>query len=234
MLPVLGLAVLSTWLVTVAFPLLLVDIASSFNVQVGTASMVASVGSISGVAFGLLMSFLNVRFNHKPFLLLGLVGTCIAALGYFAAPTFALALLPNIGVGAGIAMVTSMAYAIIGDVYPLEKRGRAVGAIVASTTLAYVVGAPTIGLIDNFTGSWRYTIILIALPFALASLVLAALVVPNKPHANPLPHREPFMAGCKTAFSNKSTIAALLVTMFMLAKPPSDTTVSRFLGSNST
>jgi len=66
--PALGLAIFSVWLLTVTFQLLLIDIAHTFQVQVGTASMVAAVGSISGVVAGLLMAVMSVRFNHKIFL----------------------------------------------------------------------------------------------------------------------------------------------------------------------
>jgi len=217
LLPVLGLAVLSTWLVTVTFQLLLLDIARSFEVQVGTAGLTASVGAISGVVFALLMAVLSVRFNHKMFLLIGLVCTCLAALGFFLAPNFLLLLVPNIGVGAGIAMVTAMAYSIVGDVYPLEKRGRAIGVIVSSTTLAYVLGAPTIDLIAEW-GGWRLVMIALSLPVTLISLGLAAIVIPNKLSHQPQERKEPFSLGLKLAFSNRSTFAALAVTMLMISE----------------
>ncbi len=216
LLPVLALSVLSTWLITVTFQLLLIEVSQTFNVQVGTASMMASVGAISGAAFGILMAILSVRFNHKYLLLIGLGCTCLAALGFYAAPTFLLILLPNIGVGAGIAIVTSMAYSIVGDHYPLEKRGRAIGVLVAAITLAYVVGAPSIGLVADLTG-WRAVMLLIALPFAFVSLILTLFVVPNKA-LNPLCEKEPFSTGCKRAFSNRSAVAALTVTMLMLCE----------------
>ena len=72
-LPALGLAVFSVWLITVTFELLLINIANTFQVQVGTASLVAAVGSISGIVAGLFMAVLSVRFNHKLFLLIGLL-----------------------------------------------------------------------------------------------------------------------------------------------------------------
>jgi predicted MFS family arabinose efflux permease len=144
LLPVLGFSVFSVWLITVSFQLLLIDIARSFHVQVGTAGLVAAVGSISGIVAGLLMSVLSVRFNHKLLLLVGLGCTTLASIGFFFASTFELVLIPNIGVGFGIAIVTSMVYSLIGDFYPLEKRGRAVGAMVAATALSYVIGAPLI------------------------------------------------------------------------------------------
>jgi MFS transporter, DHA1 family, inner membrane transport protein len=218
LLTALGLSIMSTWLVTVAFQLLLVDIANSFNVSVGTAGLTAAVGSISGIIFGLLMAVLSVRFNHKLFLIIGLGFTCLAALGFFLASNFALLLVPNIGVGGGIAMVTSMAYSIVGDLYPLQKRGRAIGILVASTTLAYVIGAPTIGLIAQTFGGWRSVMVLLSLPVTLISLSLALFAVPSKPNAHLIEEKEPFAVGCKLAFSNRSTFAALAVTMFMLCE----------------
>ena len=217
LLPVLALSALSTWLITVTFQLLMVDIAQSFQVQVGTASMTASVGSISGVVLGLLMAVLSVRYNHKLFLLIGLACTSIATLGYYFAPNFNVLLAANIGVGAGIAMVTAMAYSIIGDVYPLEKRGKAIGVMVAAITLSYLVGGPATGLIATF-GDWRTATILLSLPFSLVSLTLAAIVIPNRLRTAHSLEKEPFLLGCKQAFSNLSTIAALSVTMLMLCE----------------
>jgi predicted MFS family arabinose efflux permease len=217
LLPVLGLSVFSVWLITVTFQLLLINIAHTFQVQVGTASLVASVGSISGIVAGLLMSVLSVRLNHKLLLLIGLLCTCLAAVGFFFAPTFDLLLIPNIGVGFGIAMVSSMAYSLIGEFYPLQKRGRAIGWIVAAGTLAFVIGAPTIGLIAS-VGNWRSVMIWFALPSALITLILAFLVIPNKPSNDPPIDKEPFFAGCKQAFSNSSAMASLFVTMFTMAE----------------
>jgi predicted MFS family arabinose efflux permease len=69
----------------------MVDVAASFQVQVGTASMVASVGSISGITFGLLMAIVSIRYNHKKLLLAGIACNILAALGYYLAPTFSMA-----------------------------------------------------------------------------------------------------------------------------------------------
>jgi len=110
-----------------------------------------------------------------------------------------------------------MSFSIIGDNYPLEKRGKAVGVIVAAMTFAFVVGSIAVGVIVSF-GDWRLAVILLALPFAIASLVLAAFVVPRRPILNVHVNKEPFSIGCKLAFSCLSTVAALLVTMFLLCE----------------
>ena len=216
-LPALGLAVFSVWLVTVTFELLLIDIANTFHVQVGTAGFVAAVGSISGIAAGLLLSVISVRFNHKLLLMVGLACTSVAAVGFFFAPTFDLLLIPNIAVGAGIAMATAMAYSLIGEFYPLEKRGRAIGWIVAASALTYIIGTPIIGLIASVS-NWRATMIWFSLPVALASLVLVFIAVPKKSNENFAAVKEPFFEGCKQAILNRSAVAALFVTMFIMAE----------------
>jgi predicted MFS family arabinose efflux permease len=218
LLPVLGVSAMAVWLVTVAFGLLLIDFAQSFNVSVGTAGITASVGSVSGIVFGLLMAVLCCRVNHKLLLLLGLTGTALAALVYYFAPNFDIALLANIGVGGGIAMVTSMVYSLVGDFYPVEKRGRAIGFIAGVTSLAYVIGAPLVGVIVDVSGSWRTVMIWLSLPVTLACMILAFLVIPNKPHIHEQGLKEPFFAGCKQALTTRPTVAALSVTMFMFAE----------------
>jgi predicted MFS family arabinose efflux permease len=216
-LPALGLAVFSVWLITVTFELLLIQIANSFHVQVGTAGLVAAVGSISGIVAGLLLSFLSVRFNHKLFLLVGLVFTSLSAVGFFLSPNFDFVLITNIGVGTGIAMVTSMVYSLIGEFYPVEKRGRAIGWMVAASTSAFVVGAPIIGVIANL-GTWRATMIWFSLPITLVSLILAFFVVPKESVEHLICHNEPFFAGCKQVFSNRSATASLFANMLAVAE----------------
>ena len=214
----LSLAVFSTWLITVTFQLLLINIAHTFNVQIGTAGLVSAVGSVSGIAAGLLMAVFSIRFNHKLFLLIGLLCTSLAAVGFYLAPNFNVVLLTNIGVGTGIAFATSMAYSIIGDFYPLQKRGRAIGCIVASTGLAYVVGSPIIGVLANL-GGWRITMIWLVLPITLLSLVLAVVIIPKVSVKNQTnTGTESFLLGCKQAISNRSAISILIVTVFTMAE----------------
>jgi predicted MFS family arabinose efflux permease len=218
LLAVLAVSVISTWLVTVTFQVLLFDIAKEFtNGQVGTAGFTASVGAISGAVFGLLVSFLSVRYNHKALLLIGLSCTGIAAVGYYFAPNFHFLLLPNIGVGAGIALVTGMAYALLGEYYPLQKRGRAIGVLVSAISLAYIIGAPTVALIANAFG-WRATMPLLSLPFTLVSFIAGIIIIPNRKQPVTTVEKEPFFTGCKLAFSNRSSAAALFVTMLMLCE----------------
>jgi len=214
---VLALSSFSVCIVTVAFQVLMVDVASSFQIQVGTASMVASVGSVSGISFGLLMAVVSMRYDHKLLLVAGLVCNVFAALGYFLAPTFTWLLAANIAVGAGLSIVTAMAYSLIGEFYPLERRGRAIGIMVASTTLSFVIGSSLVGVLSSFY-DWRLVTLILSLPVALTCLFLSVLFVPRGPKVKSLVAKEPFSVGCKAAFSSISGVAALSVTIFLFCE----------------
>jgi predicted MFS family arabinose efflux permease len=216
MLPVLALSVFCTWLITATFQLLLIDIAQTFQVNVGTAGLVSSVGAISGIIAGFLLAVLNVRANHKLFVLIGLVCTSLAGVTFFLAPTFDLILVGNIGVGSGMALVGAMAYSLIGEFYPLQKRGKAIGVIVASGILSFVIGAPLIGLIAE-ADSWRSTMIWLVLPLTLASLVLASLIIPSRSSKQQM-RKEPFFAGCRQAFLTPSAAICLIVSMLIVSE----------------
>lgn len=214
LLPALCMAVISTWLVAVIFQIQMVDVAAEFNIQIGTTSMAASVGSVTGIVVCLLLAVVSIRYNHKLLLLLGVTFSLLGGVGYYLSPTFEALLLSNIGIGSGMGIVNAMVYSIIGNNYPLEKRGRAVGAIVASGTIATLICSPAVAAISTF-GDWRTAILLLAIPFALASLVAVVLVVPFKAKLHVEVKKESFMVGCRKAFSSVGTVAALLVTMFM-------------------
>jgi predicted MFS family arabinose efflux permease len=215
--PILGLSVFSVWLIAIMFQLLLIDIAKNFNINVGIAGQVASISALAGIVAGLLTSIFSTRFSPKPFLIVGLTSTCLSAVGLFFAPTFYIVLIMSAGVGTGIALVTAMAYSCVGDFLPLKERGRAMGWLVACSTLAAVFGAPLIGLIAN-NGNWRSVTILLALPFALVSLVLVFFAIPKGSIKHSHSIREPFFAGCKQVFARRSAIACLFVTMFVISE----------------
>src|SRR4030067_2310946 len=123
----LAFAVFAAAVIDVMLPLLLTDVAKTFQVQVGTASTISSISAIVGVAVGLLMAVLSVRFRHKPLLLLGVFFISAAALGTYLAPTFlSLQIVYSLN-GVGSVMVGAIALALIGESYPLERGGKAVG-----------------------------------------------------------------------------------------------------------
>jgi predicted MFS family arabinose efflux permease len=162
----------------ILFGLLLIDIALTFEVSIGVMGQGYTLSYVVSVVFALLMGVLSVRFTHKSLLVLGLLFTALSALGCFLAFNFNLMLVLYSVSGLGTAMVFPMAITLIGEHLPLDRRGNAVGLIVAAGSLVYVVGAPVIVFIANL-GGWRSALLGFVIPVSLISLFLALGGLPS-------------------------------------------------------
>jgi len=223
----LAFAVFAAAVIDVMLPLLLTDIAKTFEVPVGTAATISSISAIVGVAIGLFLAVLNMRYRHKSVLVVGVLCISIAALGSYLAPSLLFMQVVYSLNGVGSVMVGATAFAVIGEVYPLEKRGRAVGWIVAAGFLAFTVGAPMTGLLTNF-GNWRTVMLWFNLPLSIASLVFAFAVLPSKTIEIQSPQRTSPLVGCKQALTNKSAVACLIGIMLASATAAITTFVISF------
>ncbi|MCG8563624.1 MAG: MFS transporter [Desulfobacterales bacterium] len=96
----------------------------------------------------------------------------------FTLATLALALSPNMGLflafrflqGSGAAMVTATSVAILSAIFPPEKRGRAMGVIIAAVYIGLSAGPTLAGFMITHLG-WRW-IFFSALPIELLALFL--------------------------------------------------------------
>ncbi len=223
----LAFAVFAAAVIDVMLPLLLSDIAETFNVTVGTAATISSISAIVGVAIGLLLAVLNIRFKPKSVLLTGVLCISVAAVGSYLAPSLLFMQVIYSLNGVGSVMVGAMALALIGEVYPIENRGKAVGWIVAAGFLAFTVGAPMTGLLASF-GSWRTVMLWFNLPISIASILFAFAVLPSKAIENQPSQRTPPLAGCKQALTNISAVACLIGIMLASAMAAVTTFVISF------
>src|SRR5271165_3327753 len=88
--------------------IVLVDVAKTFKVPVGTMSQLATVSYISGLIIGFVLGFLAVRFKHKSLLLLGITNYGAGTLVYYFAANFATVLISPVFEGIGSGMVATM------------------------------------------------------------------------------------------------------------------------------
>jgi DHA1 family inner membrane transport protein len=221
--PSLALAFFATGKMDVLASLFLVDIAITFfgssdTAAVGVASQIVVFSNIAAVAFGLLNGFLSVRLKHKVLLLFGSLCITIGALGCFLAPNFLSMKIFYPLDGIGTITVSAMAFALIGEVLPLEKRGKAIGYVTAAGILAAAIGYPVSGIISG-VGGWRSVLLLYVLPVSLIGLALAFYGIPATPKKNPIEAigRNAYLRSFKQVLLNKSAVACLFGTMFFFA-----------------
>jgi len=154
MLPSLVASTFASNLPALLVGLLLVDIGHTFGYPVGVTAQIRTFAMSLGTVSALLIGVLSVRFNHRLLLSTGLLLMSLSALGCGFAPAFAVMLVSYSVQGVGGAMTSPMSLALVGERFPREKQGGAIGWILAAEALAYVIGPPIIGLISDF-GGWR-------------------------------------------------------------------------------
>jgi len=193
----------------VLIALLLIDIGNTFSVSVGVMGQINTPYSIVAVIFALLMGILSVRFEHKSLLLIGLLFIGISALGCLLAPDFNVMLVSYSLNGLGWAMVSPMCITLIGENLPIEKRTGAIGWVIASGALSYLVGAPIIASIAGL-GDWRLPLIGFVIPILLTSLLLAFFGLPSasSSHKSTV-NGKTYLRSFRGVLSNRSATACL-------------------------
>jgi predicted MFS family arabinose efflux permease len=112
--------------------------------------------------------------------------------------------------GIGTVMVAIMAYTLIGEFLPSQKKAKAVSYIVAVTALASLVGALVIGFITKVAG-WQLNFLWFVLPVSTTGLALAFLALPSKSHEKPLAaSKGTYLSSFKQILLNRSAASCLV------------------------
>jgi MFS family permease len=105
------------------------------------------------------------------------VGAGLAAWSLFTAATaaassFAVLLMTRVGVGIGEASCAPAANSLIGDLYPADRRSRAVAVFMLGLPLGLMLAYFTVGPIADAFDSWRAPFLLAVLPGLVVALLL--------------------------------------------------------------
>ena len=141
--------------------------------------LVASYGIAAGVA-GFLGGFVLDRFDRKPALLWLYAGFGLATLGCALAPNAHFLLLARVAAGACGGVAGSVVTAMVGDVFPPARRGRAMSMVMMAFPIASVLGVPTGLRLANHFG-WHAPFVFLA----IVSLVILAVAWRNLPILRP-------------------------------------------------
>jgi MFS family permease len=212
-------AVFSIDIIDIFVPLLRPEIAITFGISTSTAFQLSAFSAIVGVATGLALSFFSIKIRYKTLLLVGVLFTIICTIGVFFAPTFLFAQIFYSFNGAGSVIVSVMAPALIGELYPNNKKARRISWMMVTGQFAIFIGSPITGYIASIGGvtSWRNVLLWFEIPTTILCFVLVFFLVPNKPLANQVGAiKESLLLGFKQILSNKSA-TALLASGFLSA-----------------
>jgi predicted MFS family arabinose efflux permease len=147
-----------------------------FNISPAQFTYLVACYGIAAAVSGFAGGFVLDRFDRKRSLTVLYAGFGIATLACALAPTHGTLMVARLAAGAFGGLAGSMVTAMVGDVVPPERRGRAMGIVMAAFPLASVLGVP-VGLYVAAKFSWHAPFFLLA-GCAAAVLVLASLSLP--------------------------------------------------------
>ena len=156
--------------ITMVGPLLL-DLSRELGVALGQAGLLAAAMSLPWALGAPFTGLLSDRLGRRPLIVLALAGIGLSTIAAAFATTFTGLLVARFAAGLFGAFGPASVMAAVGDLYPPQRRGMAMGWLNAGFGLAAVAGVPAVGVIDGLFG-WRWA-------FAATGgvlLVLAGLV----------------------------------------------------------
>lgn len=208
MLITLSLTGLTSMISNLLSGLFLIEISESFDTTIAIAGQIKTVSFIVSILFALLTSILTLKYNHKLLLQIGLISYIISSLGCFLAPNFTGMLVMFSLTGIGYALTTTMVYTLVPELFPLEKRGEAIGWIIGGMSGSYLIGA-FIAPFLNGIGGWRLTFLGYMFPFSALSFFLTTFFIPSssiESTQSSLNLKDSF----QDIFSNRSALFSLL------------------------
>lgn len=157
---------------------LAVAIAEEFETTVSLSGQLRTVAAIISGGLAPFVGLMSDRFGRRPIMLLGLLSITTFGLASSVAPTFGLLMLVQAIAGFGVASLLSSGYAMVGDVFPAERRAWAVGVISIGQPMAWMVGLPIIGIVADSFG-WRWSFIAVPVIFSLIAMLFLRFIPPS-------------------------------------------------------
>lgn len=157
------------------------DFSRALGIPLSTLGYIGGSYTAAASVAGLAGSFFLDRFDRRKALALSMLGLVVGtALGGLAQGLGTL-LAARILAGLFGGPATSLSLSIIADVIPIERRGKAMGAVMGAFSIASVLGVPA-GLELARLGTWRTPFFAVAALGALLTAMAITLLPPLRGH----------------------------------------------------
>jgi MFS transporter, DHA1 family, inner membrane transport protein len=178
-----------------------------FHINTQQFSMIVSAYSYAAFTTGIIAAFVIDNFDRKKSLLFGYSGFIIGTFLCGIAPDYKFLIGARVLAGLFGGLIGAQVMSIVADSFAYEKRGRAMGYLMAAFSVASVIGIPLSLYIANII-SWHAPFIMVAgIGFMLIPFTLR-FIPSMKGHIVANAERKPWDA-FQVIFSRKQTLIAL-------------------------
>ena len=196
--------------------MVLIEIASTFDVSVGVAGQLTTAFSVVAIVFSLFMGVISMRFEHKSLLCFGLILYLVTATATYVVANFALLLTVFALSGVATAIAISMPNALIGELLPVSRRTRAIGLTLVVTAAMFLIGAPATNVISGNMG-WRSAVFWVINPMTILTVIIVYFKIPKTSQQMTTGFSAGILSGLKDVGKSTSALACIIGTMMGLA-----------------
>lgn len=182
--------------------------ASQFAVLVSSYTVSAGLCGFAGI-------FFIDRFDRKTALLTAFGGFTLGTLLCSAAPDYAFLLLARILTGLFGGILSALIYSIVGDYIPYERRGNAMGKVMAAFAVASVMGVPA-GLWLAAAFDWHTPFLALGVFSVLMFILAVVFLPPMKAHLEKREPAEKPLLVLKRIVSDPNQLKALTLMMLIM------------------
>lgn len=185
-----------------------------FHISTQQFSLIVSAYSYAAFTSGIIAAFVIDNFDRKKSLLFGYSGFVIGTLLCGLAPDYKFLIAARILAGLFGGLIGAQVLSIVADTFSYEKRGRAMGYLMAAFSVASVVGVPLSLYIANLI-SWHAPFIMVAILGFLLIPFTMKFIPSMKGHIDENAVRKPLEAFV-IIFSRKNALIALSLSSLMV------------------
>lgn len=171
------------------------DFAFALDIPLNQLGYVGASYTAAACVSGLVGALFLDRFDRRKALAVAMAGLVLGTLSGALATGLGTLLLARVVAGAFGGPATSISYSIIADVIPVERRGKAMGAVMGAFSVASVLGVPA-GLELARVGSWRLPFIAVAVLGGILATYAHVVLPPMRQHLDGAAER-PFVEDAK-------------------------------------
>lgn len=197
------------------------NLISTFGITPSDFGLLVSSYSISAFISGIVTTFIINKFDRKDYLMRVFIGFLIGTFACGLAPTYITLLIARFATGLFGGVLGAIILAIVSDAIPFERRGQAMGFIMAAFSLASVAGVPFGIFIATHTKQysflgWHAPFLLLAI-LGIPVYFLVSKFVPRQSKELQLAASQmDVMKNIKAIFSNKNNLLALSFGVVMM------------------
>ena len=185
-----------------------------FHISTQQFSLIVSSYSYAAFTSGIIAAFVIDNFDRKNSLLFGYTGFIIGTFLCGIAPNYQMLIAARVLAGLFGGLIGAQVMSIVADTFTYEKRGQAMGYLMAAFSVASVAGVPLSLYIANLI-SWHAPFIMVAAMGVILVPLTYKLLPQMKGHMAQAAARKPIEA-FQIIFTRKSALIALLLSASLM------------------